>query len=293
MNNLLIEIRTGSDSDIPKIKETYKFFDSMNINYSARILSAHRTPMRMIEEANKLEERGFRVSVAAAGGSAHLAGMTASETSIPVVALPVLSSQGGVDSILSMIQMPPGIPNGCVGINSSKDAAVLALRIASLDSKETREKLSEKIQTEIISNLDKAYINILSEESLDTSILDIFSLRYKLINDESEIDAPIVIYNIKESSIEKFPNNKIEQISIISIIPEKNIGLSSFARKVSGPYAWVGVGRLNNAFLYSVQILGLYFRDLNLEFKKHRKELEEKVVEKDKKLEENGIKEYL
>ncbi|MCL5020476.1 MAG: AIR carboxylase family protein, partial [Bacteroidetes bacterium] len=88
----LIEIRTGSDSDIPKISEAYEFFESVGIPYSPRILSAHRTPQVMAAEAMRLSDNGFFVSIAAAGGLAHLPGMTASETVLPVVGLPVTTS---------------------------------------------------------------------------------------------------------------------------------------------------------------------------------------------------------
>lgn len=149
MSTPLIEIRTGSDSDTPKIRACYETLDGLGIDYSARILSAHRTPEMMTSEARELESQGYRVSIGAAGGSAHLAGMTASETLLPVVALPVKSStfngnMAGMDSLLSMIQMPPGIPNGCVGIGQAENAALIATRIAYLDNKEVRNALRER-----------------------------------------------------------------------------------------------------------------------------------------------------
>ena len=139
---VLIEVRTGSDSDIPKIRKAYEFFESVGIPYSPRILSAHRTPQAMAAEARRLSDNGFFVSIAAAGGSAHLPGMTASETALPVVGLPVTTSNlNGLDSLYSIIQMPDGIPVGCVGIGESESAAILASEIAYNDDPEIRNKI--------------------------------------------------------------------------------------------------------------------------------------------------------
>lgn len=134
-----IEIRTGSDSDIPKIKEAYEVLDNLGISYETRILSAHRTPDEMAQAAKKLEQKGLRVSIAAAGGSAHLPGMTASHTIVPVVGIPVYTRElGGLDSLYSIIQMPDGVPVGCVGIGQAESAALLAAQVASLDRPDRR-----------------------------------------------------------------------------------------------------------------------------------------------------------
>ena len=138
----LIEVRTGSDSDIPKIRKAYEFFESLGIPYSPRILSAHRTPQAMAAEARRLSDNGFFVSIAAAGGSAHLPGMTASETVLPVIGLPVTTSNlSGQDSLYSIIQMPDGIPVGCVGIGESESAAILASEIAYNNDSEMRNRI--------------------------------------------------------------------------------------------------------------------------------------------------------
>ena len=140
--NNLIEIRTGSDSDIPKVRSAYEFLKSVGVSYSPRILSAHRTPQAMASEAQKLEDNGFRVSIGAAGGSAHLPGMTASETLLPVVGLPVQTSNlNGQDSLYSIIQMPNGIPVGTVGIGQSESAAILAAQIAYNDNPQVRNRI--------------------------------------------------------------------------------------------------------------------------------------------------------
>lgn len=137
-----IEIRVGSDSDLPKIQEMFVIFDQIDIDYELRILSAHRTPHEMMAKAQALAEEGFAVCIGSAGGSAHLPGMTASETPIPVVALPVKTSYlDGLDSLLSMVQMPTGIPNGAVGINHAKSAALAAVQIAYLGDELVMQKI--------------------------------------------------------------------------------------------------------------------------------------------------------
>lgn len=133
-----IEVRTGSDSDIPKIEECYGVLDHLGLSFSARILSAHRTPDRMVKQANSLAADGFLVSIAAAGGSAHLPGMTAAETIRPVIGIPVRSSVfKGLDSLLSIIQMPEGVPTGCVGIGDAANAGLCAAKMVSLRHRQT------------------------------------------------------------------------------------------------------------------------------------------------------------
>lgn len=140
----LVEIRTGSDSDLPGINDAFKFLREVGIQYDARILSAHRTPDAMREHAIGLENEGKRVSIGAAGGSAHLQGMTAAYSLVPVVAIPVKTSYlSGVESFYSNIQMPDGIPLGCVGIGQARAAGILAAQIASLDNPEMRQRIRE------------------------------------------------------------------------------------------------------------------------------------------------------
>ncbi|MFC2137933.1 5-(carboxyamino)imidazole ribonucleotide mutase [Bacteroidota bacterium] len=291
MKDKYIEIRTGSDSDISKIKEIYSILDHLEIPYSARILSAHRTPLKMIEEAQNLEENGFKVSVCAAGGSAHLAGMTASESSVPVVALPVKSSLGGEDALLSMAQMPPGIPNGTVGIGEAYNAGILATRIAYLDNHSIREKLSSTLDTKIKSELGKSpTINIISsfpQERLAPYInfAKTFGMGYS-INDESI--SPVAIYIDSVAEISKTIEGKTEQVSIIAPL-EKEFNLCSLPDLIKGPYAWMGVNRVNNSIIYAAQILGIYFPEVKEKFKTYRKKLSDEVKTKDENLREKGV----
>ncbi|RZC73529.1 hypothetical protein C5167_049006 [Papaver somniferum] len=125
----LVGIIMGSDSDLPIMKEAAKVLDIFGVPYEVRIVSAHRTPELMNVYAKSAHKRGIQVIIAGAGGAAHLPGMVASETPLPVVAVPIRGSQlGGLDSVLSMLQMPRGIPTAIVGINNAENAALLAVR---------------------------------------------------------------------------------------------------------------------------------------------------------------------
>lgn len=129
----MIEIRTGSDSDFPKIQAAPDLLKALGIPFERRVLSAHRTPQLSAAETRKFEERGIRVSIAAAGGAAHLPGTTAAETSVPVIGLPVPTEHlGGLDSLYSIAQMPEGCPVGTVGIGQAEAAALLAAEIVGL-----------------------------------------------------------------------------------------------------------------------------------------------------------------
>ncbi|MCL4142797.1 UNVERIFIED_CONTAM: hypothetical protein GTU68_041497 [Idotea baltica] len=284
--NKLIEIRTGSDSDIPKIKEIYEFLNELEIPYSPRILSAHRTPENMAKEAQNLVKNGIRVSVAAAGGSAHIAGMTASETHLPIIALPVKSTFSGLDALLSMIQMPPGIPNACVGINDGKSAGILATRIAYLDNINIREKLSKNLNTKIKSILENKSINIITNnKNLDLSLLDQLEIKYNLNSNNS----PISIYI---DDIDKFPKlipDDLEEISIAAPLANSDYKIENLVNVVKNPIAWVGLNRTNNAFLLSARILGIYFPEIRKNLNNYMENLKVEVIKKDIKLQNSGI----
>ena len=140
----MIGIIMGSDSDLPVMKHAAEILDQFQVEYEITIVSAHRTPERMFEYAKKAEERGIKVIIAGAGGAAHLPGMVASLTHLPVIGVPVkTSSLNGLDSLLSIVQMPAGIPVATVAINNSKNAALLALSILSTSNEGIAKKLKE------------------------------------------------------------------------------------------------------------------------------------------------------
>jgi len=138
-----VGIIMGSKSDLPVMKAAKEFLDEIGISCELKIVSAHRTPELMIEYAQNASARGLKVIIAGAGGAAHLPGMTASMTSLPVIGVPIKSSNSidGWDSILSILQMPNGIPVATVALNAAKNAGILAARIIGSFDKSIQEKL--------------------------------------------------------------------------------------------------------------------------------------------------------
>lgn len=125
-----VGIIMGSDSDLPVMIEAARVLDEFGIEYELTIVSAHRTPQRLYEYAKNAKEKGLKVIIAGAGGAAHLPGMVASITSVPVIGVPVKTSTlSGIDSLYSIVQMPPGIPVATVAINGAKNAGILAAQI--------------------------------------------------------------------------------------------------------------------------------------------------------------------
>ena len=133
----------GSDSDLPIMKQAADVLTELNIPFELTIVSAHRTPERMFEYAKTAHKRGINVIVAGAGGAAHLPGMVASITPLPVIGVPIKSSNSidGWDSILSILQMPNGIPVATVAVNAAKNAGILAARILGATNPAIQEKM--------------------------------------------------------------------------------------------------------------------------------------------------------
>ena len=137
-----IGIAMGSDSDLPVMEAAADVLDDFDVSYEMRVLSAHRTPGVMKEYAETAHERGVDVIIAGAGGAAHLPGMIAASTPLPVIGVPVKTSKlNGVDSLLSIVQMPGGVPVGSVAINAADNAALLALQILGTGDAELRQKM--------------------------------------------------------------------------------------------------------------------------------------------------------
>ena len=140
-----VGIIMGSKSDLPIMQEAATILDELNISYELNVVSAHRTPDRMYEYAKSAQERGIQVIIAGAGGAAHLPGMTASITALPVIGVPIKSNNSidGWDSILSILQMPGGIPVATVALNGAKNAGILAASILGASDKNIYDKLIE------------------------------------------------------------------------------------------------------------------------------------------------------
>ncbi len=139
-----VAIIMGSDSDWPVMKNAVDVLTEFNIEHEAKVVSAHRTPQDMVGFAQDAVDNGFNVIIAGAGGAAHLPGMVASCTTLPVIGVPVRGSNlEGMDSLLSIVQMPRGIPVATVAINNSTNAALLALRILGVADSGLQSKLAE------------------------------------------------------------------------------------------------------------------------------------------------------
>lgn len=139
-----VAIVMGSDSDYPVLEKCIKILKEFNVEVDVTVCSAHRTPDRAAEYARSAEEKGFNVIIAAAGKAAHLPGVLAAYTVLPVIGLPIQSSTlDGLDSLLSIVQMPSGIPVATVAINGSENAALLAIQIIGVKYPEMRSKMNQ------------------------------------------------------------------------------------------------------------------------------------------------------
>ena len=139
----LVGIIMGSKSDLPIMKEAADFLEEMQIPFEITVASAHRTPDRALKYAETAAARGIKIIIGGAGGAAHLPGVVAAITTLPVIGVPIIStnSWGGIDSMLSIVQMPPGIPVATVGLNAARNAGILAVRILAVSDKALADKM--------------------------------------------------------------------------------------------------------------------------------------------------------
>ena len=144
MSKPLVSIVMGSDSDLPVMQQAADILTSFEIDFELDIVSAHRTPEKMMDFAKKAHKRGIKVIIAGAGGAAHLPGMIASVTPLPVIGVPVKSNSNtteGWDSVLSILQMPGGVPVATVAVNGAKNAGILAAQILGASDRKIRSKV--------------------------------------------------------------------------------------------------------------------------------------------------------
>ena len=162
-----VAIVMGSKSDYPVVEKAEAMLDDFGVEYETRIISAHRTPKQAEEFAANAEAGGFGAIIAAAGKAAHLAGVLAATTPLPVIGLPMKSStMDGLDSLLSVVQMPKGVPVATVAINGAENAAILAVQMLAAADPELRRKIKDfkKRQEEEIVALDQAFQNEKNEK---------------------------------------------------------------------------------------------------------------------------------
>ncbi|RPD46682.1 5-(carboxyamino)imidazole ribonucleotide mutase [Paracnuella aquatica] len=167
-NTPLVGIIMGSDSDLPVMKAAAEILDFFGVAYELTVVSAHRTPQRMMQYAETARQRGLKVIIAGAGGAAHLPGMVAAITPLPVIGVPVKSSNSidGWDSILSILQMPNGVPVATVALNAAKNAGILAAKILSAGDEalgnkiaQYMEQLKDEVQQKVVAIRNGGYHN--------------------------------------------------------------------------------------------------------------------------------------
>jgi 5-(carboxyamino)imidazole ribonucleotide mutase len=164
----LIGIIMGSDSDLPVMQAAAAVLKDLGLPFELTVVSAHRTPLRMVQYATKARERGLKVIIAGAGGAAHLPGMVASLTPLPVIGVPIKSSNSidGWDSVLSILQMPNGIPVATVALNAAKNAGILAASIIGAFDETIgnqvaayKKKLEEEVQVKVENLKKQGWVN--------------------------------------------------------------------------------------------------------------------------------------
>ncbi|MDQ3046791.1 MAG: 5-(carboxyamino)imidazole ribonucleotide mutase [Bacteroidota bacterium] len=157
----IVSIIMGSDSDLPIMKQAAEICEQFNVPFEITIVSAHRTPERMVEFAKQAHEKGIRAIIAGAGGAAHLPGMVASITALPVIGVPIKSSNSidGWDSLLSIVQMPAGVPVATVAVNGAKNAGLLSIQILATSDEQLYKKLLEYKQS-LADEVSKKYTRL-------------------------------------------------------------------------------------------------------------------------------------
>lgn len=166
--NAVVSIIMGSTSDLPVMEKAAKLLDEFQIPFEINALSAHRTPDEVADFAKNAKSRGIKVIIAAAGMAAHLGGVIASMTTLPVIGVPIKSNMEGLDSLLSIVQMPPGIPVATVGINGAMNAAILAVQILAL-SDESLDRKFAQYKSDLKNKITKANAE-LSEVKFDYKV---------------------------------------------------------------------------------------------------------------------------
>jgi len=149
----VVSIIMGSTSDLPVMEKAAKILDDFKIPFELNALSAHRTPAEVETFAKGAKDRGIKVIIAAAGMAAHLPGVIASMTTLPVIGVPIKASLDGMDALLAIVQMPPGIPVATVGINGAQNAGILAAQMLAVGNEEIQNKLAdfkEELKTKIV-----------------------------------------------------------------------------------------------------------------------------------------------
>jgi phosphoribosylaminoimidazole carboxylase PurE protein len=283
----VIEIRTGSDSDIPKIRAAHDLLRALGVPYVERILSAHRTPRLMAEEARRLEERGLRVSIAAAGGSAHLPGMTASETTVPVVGIPVPTEHlGGLDSLYSIVQMPDGCPVGTVGIGQAEAGALLAAEIAGAADEGLIGKIRARKGLKGATPAPARVVGLVQPGAAPPA--RVAELRELLaafgLEPRDGAEGRVVIVLADAGSLSRPAELAARTHAPVIAVPiaQGKLDRDPFGALLGGaPLAGMGINRYKNAAIYAAQIAGVHDPEVRSKVRAWREKLGEESAAKD------------
>jgi 5-(carboxyamino)imidazole ribonucleotide mutase len=303
----LVEIRVGSDSDLPRIEKAFGVLESLQIPFEVRVLSAHRTPKRAGGRARELEGAGFRVVIAAAGGAAHLAGVTSAETLLPVIGIPIDTTQlQGIDSLLSTIQMPEGIPTGSVGVAQAENAGWMAAAIASVDNPAARAKIRAKRGLSAAVPASKDFVALVGRA--EKPAREAMDLLTELGVKDTAVFEPGAIAEVEKSGAraiiawaEADSLSRPAEIAAKTDIPVVAAPLapgavsSDFLPRMleKGPIASVGINRPKNAALWAAMIVAGGSPTVRDNLRAHRERQAEEVEKKDTKLVGQGIRAYL
>jgi len=306
MSNL-VEIRTGSDSDLPRIERAFAVLESVQVPFEVRVLSAHRTPKRAGGRARELEGAGFRVVIAAAGGAAHLAGVTSAETLLPVLGIPIETTQlQGIDSLLSTIQMPEGIPTGSVGVAQAENAGWMAAQIAAVNDPAVRARIRAKRGIEGPVPPSKDFVALAgraekpSREAMDLltelGVKDTALFEPGAVQEMEKAGARAIIAWAEADSLSR-PAEIAARTDIPVIAAPLAPGAvpSDFLPRLleKGPLASVGINRPRNAAIFAAMIVATASPVVRDHVRAHRERQAEEVEKKDAKLVSQGIRQYL
>lgn len=162
-NKAQVGIIMGSDSDLPVMKDAVQILKEFGVSYEITVASAHRAPKKTCDYAENAKQRGLEVIIAGAGGAAHLPGVLAALTTLPVIGVPIKSNLNGLDSLLSIVQMPKGVPVATVGIDNAKNAGILAAQILGIKYPQIQKNL-EKYKQYLKESVDKKAKNVQAQD---------------------------------------------------------------------------------------------------------------------------------
>jgi 5-(carboxyamino)imidazole ribonucleotide mutase len=303
-----VEIRVGSDSDLPKIEKVFATLEALGVRFEARVLSAHRTPQRMAARARELEGLLYQVVIAAAGGSAHLPGMTASETLLPVIGIPVETvALKGTDSLLSMVQMPEGVPVGTVGVGQAEHAALFAAQIAALNDPGLRAKLRARRGLGGAPAPPREFVALAGPKA-EHACREAMDLLAELGVKDAGVFEPAGVADMEKAGAraiiawaEADSLSRPAEIAARTDIPVIAAPLatgpvsSDFLPRLleKGPVAAMGINRPRNAAIFASMIVGNASAAVRDHLRAHRDRLAEEVEKKDARLREQGIRKFL